>query len=146
MSPDLRFAKWRLERSRDFNARITLDLIARPHVVVVAHRDTALGTGTHFIDVILEAAQRFQLALEDHHVITQHADRIVPSYVTVHDDTACDRAELAGTEYVAHFGQTNDLLFDLRRQHAGDQRLHIVDGFVNDAVVANIDPRLLDHC
>src|SRR4051794_12184571 len=61
---------WRLERSRDFDARVALDLIARADVVVIAHRDTALGTSTHFIDVIFEATQRFQLTLEDHYVIT----------------------------------------------------------------------------
>ena len=56
-------------RARHFDARVALDLIADLHVVVVLHADTALSARSHFVDVILEATQRFQTAFEDDHVV-----------------------------------------------------------------------------
>src|SRR5262245_41380132 len=66
-----------LKRSGYFHARVALDLVAHAHVVVVLHADAALGTGTHFAHVVLEAPQRFERPFEDHHVVAQHADRVV---------------------------------------------------------------------
>src|SRR5580698_2635356 len=59
-----------LNGARDFGARIALDLVADPHVLVVLDANAALGAGTHFAHVILETPQRLQLALEDHHAFT----------------------------------------------------------------------------
>src|SRR5262245_46336693 len=132
-------------RSRHFDARVALDLVADPHVVVVLHADAALGAGTHFVDVVLEATQRLEAALEDHDVVAQHADRIVTADIAFHHDATRDRAELAGAEYLAHLCDADDLLLDLRREHARQHLLHVVDRFVNDAVVANVGAGLLDH-
>src|SRR5688572_14911294 len=131
--------------TRHFDARETLDLVAYLHVVVVLDADTALGAGTNFIDVILEATQRLQSAFEDHHVVAQDADRIVATDVPVRHDATRDRAELAGAEHFAHFGKTDDRFLHFRRQHAGQQRAHLVDRFVDDAVVADVDAFFLDH-
>src|SRR5271167_894030 len=46
-----------LNGARDFGARIALDLIACPHVLVVLDADAALGAGAHFADIVLEATQ-----------------------------------------------------------------------------------------
>src|SRR5690606_3688230 len=55
----------RLQRPLDLDALEALDLVARLDVVVGLHRDAALGAVAHFLDVLLEAAQRFELAFED---------------------------------------------------------------------------------
>src|SRR5579859_5177806 len=126
------------DRARHFHALVALDLVARLHVVVVLHADAALGASTHFAHVVLEAAQRLQGALEDHHVVAQHADRVVALDVTFHHQAAGDGADLGGTEHVAHLGQAHDLLAGLSAEHAAHGLLHVVDGFVDHAVVAQV--------
>src|SRR6186997_1728318 len=64
------------QRALDLDALEALDLVARLHVVVGLHRDAALGAAADLLDVLLEAAQRLELALEDDHVVAQHADRL----------------------------------------------------------------------
>ena len=46
-----------VERAGDFDALVALDLVADLDVVVVLHADAAFGSGTNFVDVVLEAAQ-----------------------------------------------------------------------------------------
>ncbi len=53
----------------DLGPLVALDLIPDLDVVVVSHADAALGAGAHFVDVVLEAAQRLELAFEDHDVV-----------------------------------------------------------------------------
>src|ERR1044072_154390 len=109
--------------SRRLAARVPLDLVPDAHVVVVLHADTAFGAGAHFVDVVLEATQRLQAALEDHDVVAQHADRIVAADVAVRNDATGHRAELAGAEYLAHLRQAHDLFLDLRRHNAPQHQL-----------------------
>src|SRR5690554_5663849 len=60
--------------SSDLDLLGDLDLVADLDVVVALHANAALHAGTHFGHVVLEAAQRFQLALEDHHVLAQRSE------------------------------------------------------------------------
>src|SRR3546814_1825323 len=89
------------------------DLVARLHVVVLLYADTALGAAADLVDVLLEAAQGFQLALEDHGVVAQHADRLVAPDHALHDHAAGHGAELGTAEYVADLGRADDLFADL---------------------------------
>src|SRR5690606_34709991 len=50
---------------------IDLNLVTSADVVVVLHADTTLGPTAYFVDIILEAAQGFQDALVDHHIVAQ---------------------------------------------------------------------------
>src|ERR1700677_2132249 len=63
-----------LQRACHLHPRVTLDLIALAHIVVVLHADAALGSGAHLVDVVLEALQRLERSFEDHHVVAQYAD------------------------------------------------------------------------
>src|SRR3970282_1713456 len=67
-------ALW-LQRALHFDTLEALDLVAGLDVVVALDANAALGVRADLVDVLLEAAQRFQLALEDHGVVAQHADR-----------------------------------------------------------------------
>src|SRR5277367_4695553 len=133
-----------LQTARHFHPRVALDLIAFLHVVVVLHADAALGAGAYFVNVILETLQRFQRTLENDHVVAQHADRKIAAHVAVDHHAACHRAEFARSEYAAHRGESHDGLLDLGRQHPGEHGLDVVDGFVNDAVIAHVDAVILD--
>src|SRR5690606_17697895 len=84
----------RLQRPSDLSPLVALDLVADLDVVVVAHADAAFGPGAHFRHVVLEAPQRFELTLVDHHVVAQHPDRIIAPHVTVDHHAAGDVAEL----------------------------------------------------
>src|SRR5690625_2583080 len=109
----------RLDRARDFHALVTFDLVAGPHVVVILDADAALGAGAHFIDIVLETTQGFELALEDHDALAQHANRVVAPDVSVHHQAARDIAEFGRAEHFAYFGQPHDLLAQFGREHAG---------------------------
>src|SRR6185437_70311 len=69
--------------------------------------------------------------------------RIVAPDETLGDEAAGNHAELAGAEHLAHLRNAHDLFLDLRPQQAGHHLLHVIDGFVDDAVVAHLDAGLL---
>src|SRR6185437_9756789 len=94
--------------------RKALDLIADAHVLVVLHTDAALRPGAHLADVVLEAAQRFQRALEDDDVVAQQANRIVAPDITLCHKAEGDDAELAGPEPLPNLSSALDLSIALR--------------------------------
>src|ERR1700741_1710864 len=114
------------ELAGNLDALETLDLVADLDVTVSLDADAALGAGAHLGRVVLEALQRFELALEDHDVVAQHPDRVVAAHAAVHDQAPGDGAELARAEHVAPLGESDDLLLDLRGQHPGQARADVV--------------------
>src|SRR5690606_36313891 len=150
---ETRSVRWKLrvamaspssERALDLDALEALDLVARAHVVVGLHADTALGTALDLLDVLLEAAQRFQLALEDDRVVAQHADRLVLLDRALDHEAAGDGAELGAAEDLAHLGDADDLLAHFLAQQAGSHLLHLVDDVVDDREVAQVEAVGLD--
>src|SRR6202789_1487726 len=137
-------ARSALQTARYFHSRVALDLVVFLHVAVILDADAAFGSGPHLVDVVLEAFQGFQSALENDDVVPQHADRKIAAYIAVDHHAARDRAEFARAEHAANRGKPHDLLLDLGRQHAGEHCLDVIDGLVNDAVVADIDSVILD--
>src|SRR5690606_21302806 len=134
-----------LQRPCDLHPLEHFDAVTDTHVVVVLHADAALHAVTHFADVILEATQGFQLTLVDDHVFTQHANRPVAVHGTLDDHTTGHRAELRRTEYIAHFGNAQDLLADIAAQHTRQGFLDVFDDLVDHAVVAQIQAFAFDH-
>src|SRR5690348_7691117 len=126
------------KRPRNLDAFEALDLVARLDVVVLLDADAALHAVAHFVHVLLETAQRFQLALEDHHVVAQHADRLVPAHHAFDDHAAGDRAELRRAEHVAHFGGAEDVLAHFGAEQAGCDLLHLVNHVVDDREVTQV--------
>src|SRR5690606_26099895 len=133
-----------LQRARHFDFFEYFDLVASLDVVVALHADTALHAGTHLGNVILEAAKRFQLAFEDDHVVTQHADRTVAVHHALKDHAARDRTEFRRAEHVAHFGDTQNVLANIAAEHAGQGFLDVLDDVVDHVVVTQIQTFLLD--
>ena len=64
---------------------------------------------------------------------------------TFGNHTACDGAEFRRFEHITDFSQTNDLLFQFRRQHAAHRCFHFVDQMVDDGVVAQIQAFRVDN-
>ena len=64
---------------------------------------------------------------------------------TFSNHTACDGAEFRRFEHITDFGQTNDLLFQFRRQHAAHRCFHFVDQMIDDGVVAQIQAFRVDN-
>src|SRR4249920_3437102 len=116
-----------LDAASNLDARVALDLVPDADVLVVLHADAALGAGTYFAGVVLEAAQGFQRTFEDDYAVAQHADRIVALDRAFGDEAAGDDAELARAEHFAHLRRAEDGFFDLGREQAGQQLLHVVD-------------------
>src|SRR6185312_2347634 len=133
-----------LQRTRHFGALEALDLVARLDVVVLLHGDAALHAVAHFVDQFLEAAQRFQFALEDHHVVAQHADRLAALDRAFSDHATGHGAELGAAEYVAHFGDADDVLAHLHAQQASGRLRHLVDHVVDDREIAYVQAVGLD--
>src|ERR1700744_445874 len=88
-----------LQRAGHLDTLEAFDLVADLDVVVLLHGDTAFHAVAHFVDQFLEAAQRFQFALEDHGVVAQHADRLAALDRAFHHHAAGDRAELGAAEH-----------------------------------------------
>src|SRR5690554_4258265 len=127
------------ELARDLLHIEHFDLIAGPDVVVVLDPDAALGPAAHLADIILEAPQRLQHTLVDHHVVAQYADGLAAVNRALGDDAPGNLAELGRTEYFPNLGDTDDLLADLRRQHPRQRLLDVIQQSVDHAVVADFD-------
>src|SRR5690606_37249002 len=106
--------------------------------IVVLHADTTLHAVAHFVDIVFKATQRFQLALEDHHIVAQYADRFAAMHRTLHHHTTGHLTKLGRVKYFAHVGDTQDCFDTLRIKHTAQRRFHFVKQLVNDAVVANV--------
>src|SRR5437867_2834162 len=70
-----------LNAARDLDTRVALYLITRAHIVVVAHANATFGSGSYFVDVVLETPQRFELTLENNDIVAEHADGIIPTNI-----------------------------------------------------------------
>src|SRR5581483_9738415 len=125
-----------LQSPRHLDPLEALDLVAGLDVVVLLDADAALHAVAHFVDVLLEAAQRFQFALEDHHVVAQHADRLVALDHALDHHAAGDRAEFRGAEHVAHFGGAENVLSHFGTEQTARRLFHLIDHVVDDREVA----------
>ncbi|CEE73405.1 membrane hypothetical protein [Xanthomonas citri pv. citri] len=133
-----------LQRTGHFDTLEALDLVAGLDVVVGLHADTAFGTVAHFVDVFLEATQRFQLAFEHHDAVAEHADRLAALDHAFDDHAACNRAELRAAEHIAHLCDTDDLFADFHAEQTGGHLLHLIDHVIDDREVTQVDPVGLD--
>src|SRR6516225_956910 len=101
-----------LRRRGDLLDDERLDDVADTHVVEPIEADAALEAGLHLRDVVLEAAQRADLALEDDHVVTQQARLRVARTrdPAVGDHAAGNRADLRNLEDLANLRAADPLL------------------------------------
>src|SRR5690348_7014009 len=116
-----------------------LELVLLLEVAEVLHRHAALEAGLHLAHVVLEALERVDLARMDDHVVAQHAQLRAALDEAFQHVAAGNGADLRNLEHLAHLDQPEHLLLLLRREHAGERRLDLVDRLVNDVVVLDLD-------
>src|SRR3954463_12453559 len=117
-----------------------LDDVVDLDVVVVAQRDTALEALAHLGDVVLEPAQpRDRDVVGDNGAVAHQPGLGVAHDRAGADDATGDVADLARPEHLADLGGAELHLFELRLEHALERALHVLDGGVDDGVVADVD-------
>src|SRR6266853_2948955 len=130
-----------LQRPGHFLDFVDFELVADLEVVEVSHGHAALEPGFHFAHVVLESLERVDLARMDDHVVAQHAHRRVAPHQALEHHASGDGPDLGDLEYLAHVDQSEYVLLFLRREHARERRLDLVDGVINDVVIAYVRPR-----
>src|SRR5690349_16582600 len=130
------------ERARDLDHLEHLELVADLDIVEVPDRKTAFESGFDLAHVVLEALERIELARMHDDTAADDANRGAAADQPFGHHAAGDGSDLRDLEDVAHFDEAENTLLALRRQHARDGRLHVVDRFVNDVVVADVDARM----
>src|SRR5688500_3891386 len=117
------------------------DDVADLDVVVVLQADAALETVLDLADVILEAAQRADLAFVDDDVVAQQTGlRFAGARdAALGDHAAGNRADLRHLEDLAHFGGAEAHFLEGRIEHAGHRLLHLFGHVVDDRVQPDVD-------
>ena len=138
----------RPRRHRRQLARRLLELVALQAIVDVdlgeaLQADAALVAERDFLDVVLEALERRDVAFPDEVLAAEQAHLGAALDDAVADHAASDRAELGHAERLAHFGVAEDDLFDDRREHAFQERRHVVDRVVDHRVLLDLHGQIV---
>src|SRR5690554_367224 len=128
-----------LQRALDALDAETFDDIADAHVLVLLEGHAAFLTGRHFLDLVLEALERRELALVDHHVVADQAHAGTALDQALGDPAAGDLADLGDVEDLEDLGVADEGLAALRLQQPRHRRLHVIHEVVDDVVVADLD-------
>src|SRR5690606_23958597 len=114
-----------------------LDLVADLEVVEAGDVEAALEALAHLADVVLEALQAAELALVDLDAVAHHAHAATAVDRALRDVAARHRPDPRDLEELAHLGHTEQDFLLLRREHAFQRVLNILDRLVDDVVEAN---------
>src|SRR6187401_1761473 len=118
-----------------------LDDVADLQIVVALEADAALEARLDLGHVVLEAAQRAELALVDLDVVAQQAGLRLARALddAVGDHAAADGAELRRLEDLPHFGRAEPHFLERRLEDPGHRLLDLVGHVVDDRVHAHVD-------
>ena len=108
-------------------------------IVVVLQHQAAFEAHAHFFHIVFEAFERFELASVDHHMVADEAHAAVALDEAVGNHTAGNIAHFGNIDNLADFYRAGLLLFLLGSKHTAHGCFHIVDGVVDDVVVADFD-------
>src|SRR5258708_7750888 len=132
-----------LERRGDGLHLEGLDDVALADVVVALDADAALVALRDLARVVLETAQRADLARVDDDRVAHEPDLGLARDLALGDEGARDRARLGDVEDLAHLDLAHELLARDRGEHAHHGLLDVVDGVVDDLVELDVDALLL---
>ena len=91
---------------RDLLHRVALDVVADLELAEALDANAAFHAGAHFVDFVLEAAQRLGDAFVDDFLAAAHADLAFDDAAAGHH-AAGDRRALGQGEDLAHFGRAD---------------------------------------
>src|SRR5262245_22130715 len=126
------------ERARHFFRAVALDDVADLDVVVVLDADAALESFANFADVVLEALEGRNGAVERFDAVANDPHAALPIDHTTADCAARDRSDTRDLEYLAHLGFAQNDLPLLGAKHAFHCGTDVGDRLVNDAVQLDI--------
>ena len=104
----------------------------------IAELDSAFQSGTHFLYIVLETAQRRKPAVINRLPFTEHAGPSHASYATVSHEAAGNDA-LAKVEHLLHFGVSDDGFPVFGLEQTSHRFLHLIEQLINDAVKFDLD-------
>src|SRR5688500_8934487 len=117
-----------LQRPLELLPDVGFEAVADLDVVVALQLDAALEARLHFLDVVLHALERVDHeVLGDDLAVADQADLAAPLDVAVGHHATGDVAQLGHLEDGADLGVAVELLADLRREHAGERLLQVVE-------------------
>src|SRR5690606_14076622 len=117
----------------------TFDDVAGTDVFVVLEGHTAFLADLDFLDLVLEALERLELAFVDDDVVAQEAHAGTTFDHAFGDLTAGNLADLGDLEDLLDHRVADEGFTTVRRQKPAHGTLHILDEVVNDVVVADFD-------
>src|SRR5262245_48148342 len=118
---------------------IAFEDIANFDVVEVLDADAALETIAHLANVVLEAPERCDAAIEDLDAITNHAQPALTIDDTTSHETAGDGADTRDLEDLANLRLAENDFALLGPEHAFHRRAHVGYRFIDDAVQLDVD-------
>ncbi len=133
----------RLERPLNLLDVIALDDVARLDVFVFLEGHAALLTDDDFLDLVLEALERAELAFVDDHVVADQTHIRAPLHLALGDPATSDLANLGDVEHFEDFGVAEEIFAIGWRQKARHGRLDVVHKVVDHVVIADLDAFLL---
>src|SRR5690606_2882020 len=98
---------------------------------------------THFLNVVLEAAQRFQCTSPDNHVVAQQTYLGIATHHAIGDHTTCHLADTGDAVDLTNLHHTDNFFAFLGRQHAGQCVTYVIHSIVDDVVVAQVNAVIL---
>src|SRR6185295_15488646 len=98
--PRARAAWPRLQRPRDLDYFVGLQLVSHLDIVEALDRKTAFETGFDFAHVVLEALQRIELSGVENDVVAQDPDHGTALDRALQDVTPGNRADLRNMEHL----------------------------------------------
>src|SRR5215212_8498762 len=136
--------EWTPSGPRDLPHLEGLHDVALLDVLVVAQDQTALEALADLGGVVLLPLQRGQVEILGHDgAVADQAHLGVAADHSAGDHAAGDVADLRGAEDRADLRLAESLLLELRLEHALERGLDLLDGLVDDRVVAHLDAFLV---
>src|SRR5262245_57570968 len=120
-----------------------LDLVAALDVLEAFERHAALEAGLDVAHVFLDATQARDLARPDDRTVARQTRRGSAPRGAVQDAAPRNRAERPRLEGRLDLGVADDVLHLLRSEQSFHRRAHLVEQFVDDVVVADLDAAAL---
>src|SRR5690606_14895881 len=133
------FCSRRLQRPGDLFDAEAFDDVALADVFVVLEGHAAFLAHLDFLDLVLEALERLELAFVDDDVVADEADARATLDHALGDTAAGDLADLGDVEHFEDFGIADKGLAPFGLQEAAHGILHVLDEVVNDVVIADFD-------
>src|SRR5688500_3488249 len=134
-----RSARRRSQRARDLLLPVALEHIPNLQIVEVLDPDAALEPFAHFLDVVLEAAQRGDVAVVDLDGVANHPHAALAIYYAAANRAAGNDAHLRNLEQLAHFSLAEHDFALFGPEHSFESGPDVFHRLIDDLVELDVD-------